>query len=140
MIRKATLNDCEDIYQMVCDMEETMLPYDRFYDILKKQINCNDYYTAVFEENAKILGFLNIRFEQQLHHESDIAEVMEIVVKDGSRGKNIGQMLLEKGKSISKEKGCMQLEAACNKVRKDSHRFYQREGMANSHYKFTYKF
>lgn len=33
--------------------------------------------------------------------------------------------------------GCLQLEVCCNRKRTDSHRFYERQGMAASHFKFT---
>ena len=38
---------------------------------------------------------------------------------------------------IAKDFGCMQIEVACNQLRKDTHRFYLREGMHNFHFKFS---
>lgn len=38
---------------------------------------------------------------------------------------------------MTKDAGCIQIEVACNQLRKDTHRFYLREGMHNFHYKFS---
>ena len=39
--------------------------------------------------------------------------------------------------SVAKENGCIQIEVACNQLRIDTHRFYDREDMNNFHYKFS---
>ena len=33
--------------------------------------------------------------------------------------------------------GCVQIELACNTLRTDAHRFYEREGFKRYHYKFS---
>ena len=38
---------------------------------------------------------------------------------------------------LAKDFGCTQIEVACNQLRKDTHRFYLREGMQNFHFKFS---
>jgi PhnO protein len=38
---------------------------------------------------------------------------------------------------IAADNGCSQIEVACNQLRKDTHRFYVREGMHNFHFKFS---
>jgi phage replication-related protein YjqB (UPF0714/DUF867 family) len=35
------------------------------------------------------------------------------------------------------ERGCTQLEVACNQTRTASHRFYESQGLTRSHYKFA---
>ena len=42
MYRKATLNDCEKVYSLICDMERKQLPFDKFYSIYQEQINNNE--------------------------------------------------------------------------------------------------
>ena len=83
------------------------------------------------------VAVLNLRFEEQLHHAGKIAEVMELAVDGRYRGRGLGRELLERAIELAKELGCMQIELACNRLRRDAHRFYLRQGMSCYHYKFS---
>ena len=85
MYRKATLNDCEKIYSLICDMECKQLPFDKFYSIYQKQLNDRHYYCLVYEYGNDVIGVLNLRFEEQLHHSERIAEIMEFAVDEAYR-------------------------------------------------------
>ena len=137
LYRKATLADCEKVYSLICALEGRKLPYASFCEIYCEQLNSASYYCLLAEKDANILGVLNLRFEKQLHHSECIAEVMEFVVDSACRGRGIGRQMLEKAAQIAEEHGCVQMEAACNQRRMETHRFYLREGMDNSHYKFS---
>lgn len=137
MFRKANLNDCMAIYQMICDMEATSLPYPRFQEIFQKQLNDMRYECIVCEGNEAVIGVLNLRYEEQLHHAEKIAEIMEFVVASGYRKKGIGKKMFAYACEQAIKNGCIQIEVASNQIRKDAHRFYMREGMQNSHYKFS---
>ena len=97
----------------------------------------DDYYCLLREEDGKVISELNLRFEMQLHHADRIAEIMEFAVDPGYRNKGIGAEVLAEAERIAKEAGCVQIEVACNQLRKDTHRFYEREGMNNFHFKFS---
>lgn len=140
MYRKATLNDCERIYSLICDLEETKFPYEKFYEIYCEQLNSRHYYCLVHVQNNIINAVLNLRFEKQLHHCECIAEIMEFVVDSSCRKQGIGNEMFEKASQIAKTHGCSQIEVACNQSRTSTHRFYLREGMNNSHYKFFKSF
>ena len=137
MFRKASFNDCTLVYDLICDMELRKLPFNRFQDIYCDQLNRKNYYCLVNEQDNRLTGILNMRFEEQLHHAEHIAEIMEFVVDPEFRNKGIGKEMLEQACQIAKEYGCSQIEVACNQLRKDTHRFYLREGMHNFHYKFS---
>lgn len=137
MYRKATLNDCEKVYHLICNMERKQLPFDRFYLIYQEQINNRHYYCLVCEYDNNIIGVLNLRFEEQLHHSACIAEIMEFAVDEAYRKQGVGKGMLANACQIAKDFGCMQIEVACNQLRKNTHRFYLREGMHNFHFKFS---
>ena len=137
MFRKATPDDCEKVYELICDMENTVLPYDDFAEILRKQLNDEKYYCLLYDMDEKVIGILNLRFEDQLHHADRIAEILELAVDKDYRNNGIGKSLLSQACRIAKQNGCVQIEVDCNQIRHDTHRFYSREGMQNSHYKFT---
>ena len=47
------------------------------------------------------------------------------------------ETLLERACALAEERRCMQIELACNRLRRDAHRFYLRQGMSCCHYKFS---
>lgn len=135
--RFGTLSDCSQVYALICELEDKQLPYDRFSRIWSKQMDSPDHVSLVCEENGELLGVLNLRFEEQLHHVQLITEIMEIAVRSGLRGRGIGKTLINWAYELAKEKGSTQIEASCNQLRTHAHRFYLREGMNKYHFKFT---
>ena len=135
--RKSTLADCKAIYSLICDMEKKELPYDRFENIYHYQISDCHYYCLVFEQDGMVIGTLNMRFEEQLHHTERIAEILEFAINTTCRNMGIGKEMLAQSYRIAADNGCSQIEVACNQLRKDTHRFYVREGMHNFHFKFS---
>ena len=137
MYRKATQEDCKSVYRLMCGLECKELPYDKFSSIFNHQVQDEHYYSLLYVENDQVMAVLNLRFEKQLHHCETIAEVMEFYVEEENRSQGIGRKMFEKACELSREYGCTQIELATNQLRKDAHRFYEREGMHNFHYKFS---
>ena len=137
MFRKAVIDDCTRIYDLICDMERKELPFERFQMIFCNQLSDGHYYCLVHDQDNHVNAVLNLRFEEQLHHAETIAEILEFAVESAFRNQGIGKDLLEQARLIAKEHGCSQIEVACNQLREDTHRFYLREGMHNFHFKFS---
>ena len=62
---------------------------------------------------------------------------MEFVVDETYRKQGIGKEMFANACQLAIDFGCAQIEVACNQIRKDTHRFYLREGMHNYHFKFS---
>lgn len=137
MFRKSEAEDCRAIYDLICDMERKQLPSAVFEKMYKTQLERPDMYCLLWEENGAVQAMLNLRFEEQLHHCEKIAEIMEFVVDASCRRAGLGKEVLAEACRIAVSFGCSQIEVACNQLRKDTHRFYEREGMHNFHYKFS---
>ena len=137
LIRESTSADCQAVYDLVCDMEQTELPYKAFRCIYLKQVASPWYECLVYEQNHKVLGMINVRYENQLHHAACIAEIMEFAVDKSARSKGIGKLLLAYACEDAEYAGCTQIEVACNQLREKTHHFYEREGMNNFHFKFS---
>jgi len=136
--RKSEPGDCRAIYDLICDMEGKQLPYDRFREIYLRQLSDTDhFYCLICEIDDRVVGMLNLRFEEQLHHAGWIAEIMEFVVDPSRRSKGVGAGMFKEACRIARERGCPQIEVACNQLRTHTHRFYLRQGMKNYHYKFS---
>ena len=42
--RKANLSDSKELYELICDLEEKMLSYEKFYDIFNEQLQDRQHY------------------------------------------------------------------------------------------------
>lgn len=137
MYRQATTADCEAIRRLIGDMESRELDAGRFGEIFRAQLQSDLYLCLVAERGGRVVGVLNLRLEEQLHHAGRIAEILELAVDADCRNRGIGAGLLDEACRLARERGCAQIEVACNQLRTDTHRFYLREGMRNCHYKFS---
>ena len=138
--RKSTSDDCIAIHRLISEMEQTDLPYQPFSKIYQRQLADERYYCLLCEDNEQIIGVLNLRFEEQLHHCALIAEILEFAVASSYRRQGIGKQMLAKAVELAQIFDCTQLEVACNQLRTDTHRFYEREGLHNFHFKFSRSF
>lgn len=137
IIRSATLEDCPAIHTLICEIENCQLPYPRFAQIFQHQLESDFYESLVCEDGGKLLGVLNLRIEDQLHHTAPMAEILEFAVSPQCRSLGIGRKMLAAACETARTRGCQQIEVACNQLRTDAHRFYLREGMQNFHYRFS---
>ena len=137
VIRTAGPDDLDRVYALVCDMEAKELPYADFAGIYRAQLERADYLLLVCELDGEVAGECNLRFEYQLHHAARIAELMELAVDKSRRNRGLGAELLRAAQAAALAQGCVQLELACNTLRTDAHRFYEREGFRRYHFKFS---
>ena len=135
-IRPSSLNDSEEVYFLINELEGTELDKDKFERVYALNLSnpAASYYVAI--DSGDIIGFVSLHIQELLHHTAKIAEIQELVVKSAYRGKGIGEKLFEQAKHEAQLKNCAQLEVACNQKRTKSHGFYVSRGMTNSHFKF----
>ena len=135
-IRQATINDKEIIYNLLVQLEEREFDKRMYSDIYEVNLLNPAVFYLVYEEASSVVGFISIHIQKLLHHSGNIAEIQELIVDQSVRGKGIGKQLFEQARLIAIENECMQLEVCCNQKRKESHQFYESQGMTNNHYKF----
>lgn len=139
MLRIALENDTDSLYQLISEMENRQLPYQKFKQIFQNQLKDDNYICLVYEKENEIVGCINLRLEEQLHHADKTAEILEMAVKEGYRSCGIGKQLISGAIELAKEKNCIVIEVSSNQVRINAHRFYEREGLHKTHYKLTKK-
>ncbi len=59
--------------------------------------------------------------------------LQDLVVTSSHRGRGAGRMLIAAATDWARDRGCTHLELASGAGRKDAHRFYLREGMAQAY-------
>ena len=137
MLREGSAGDVDAVRALFSEMEGRVLQAEDFRAIALAALDAPDHLLLVWEEEGTVLGALHLRVERQLHHCAAVAEVMELAVAAEARGRGVGKALLDEAKRRAAERGCVQLELACNVLRTDAHRFYEREGLRPSHRKYT---
>ena len=137
VFRPAEGRDLDAVYALVCDMEAKELPYAAFAEIFSAQLADGARLCLVCELDGAVAAVCNLRFEYQLHHAARVAEIMELAVAPGYRNRGLGADLLREAAVAALAQGCVQMELACNTLRRDAHRFYEREGFKRYHYKFS---
>lgn len=138
----ASVDDCERVWDLICQLEKSKLPFEPFSEMFAKQVKSTHYCCLVAREETEspVCALLNLRFENQLHHAARVAEILELIVDEPYRGRGIGAALVEEGVRVAKEMGCVQLEVTSNRTRSEAHRFYESQGMVDSHVKLTLPF
>lgn len=107
MYRKGRAEDCQQVYDLICEMEGKKLPYEDFSVIYAEQLeDAKRCYLLICELEGKVAGMLNLRFERQLHHAGPIAEIMEFVVDPALRSQGVGSGMFEEACRIAHEAGC----------------------------------
>lgn len=137
MIRLAVSADQPEIYSLICALEETSFPQEMFAWGFYTMLSSASHLLLVAEEEGQIVGLLHLRMEFQLHHCGTVAEIMELIVSREVRSKGIGAALLKAAREQAIQHHCIQFEVTSNQKRKQAHRFYQREGLGQTHIKLT---
>lgn len=136
-IIKADIKYFDSVYSLICELENELVNKETLLQVFIKNIANSDifYYLAI--DDGEIVGFASVHLQYLLHHMGKIAELQELVVSKDKQGHGIGSFLFEKVIEMAMENECLLLEVCCNQVRGLSHKFYIKQGMKNSHYKFT---
>lgn len=137
VIRKAIITDLNDVYRLICELEETLLDKQNFEKVYIKNITDeNIYYLVTFIEN-KIIAFVSVHIQYLLHHAGKVSEIQDLFVVQEYRNLNIGKILVQESEKWAKEQGANDIEVSSNQRRLQAHKFYERENYIKSHFKFT---
>ena len=137
MIRRSQITDKDEIYALICALENTVLDRQGFDDTFDAQSSDDRYICFVYEEDKTIEGAINMRIEKQLHHVGKVCEIMELVVSETKRNRGIGKQLLQKAIETARNEGCKRIELSSSNWRTGSHRFYMENGFDATHIDLT---
>lgn len=136
MIEYAKIEDREDIYSLICDLEKKKINREHFDCVFERAMKNEDVIFLVYR-NEKIYGFLSFEIHYYLHHDKNTGEIVELIVCPNKRGMHIGSQLIEKIEEIARLKNLEQIELSTSTYRTDAHRFYEKNGYIKSHYNYT---
>lgn len=79
------------------------------------------------ETGGALVGWIHAETSRALIHDP-LAEIVSLVVADGSRGRGVGASLVAATQAWARSRGLRRLRVRCRVEREDAHRFYVREG------------
>ena len=136
MIERARLEDLDEIYSLMCILENKQLNKQHFIDVFQKSLNHKDVIYLVYQQE-KILGFLSFTIHHFLHHDRDTGEIVELVVLPESLRQKIGKQLIEEIERQARLLHLEQIELLTSSYRKQAHHFYEQNGYEMLHYNYT---
>lgn len=83
-------------------------------------------------EDGKVIGLISLHFIPQLALAGDFCRISYFCVGEDARGSGIGALLEQEAVSRARQRGCAGIEVHCHARRVDAHRFYFRQGYAES--------
>lgn len=138
-IRKATSDDLESIYLLICELEEQHLDGELFEIIFLKNINDPDIHYLVAVLNNRIVGFLSLHVQHIIHHSKPTCELQELNIKSELRGSGIGALLMKEAERIASELYLEEIELTTKIHRDRAQSFYKKLGYTHTHNKFVKK-
>lgn len=139
MIVLATMNEMEDVYQLICELEDKRIDQEHFERIYRNGLNNEDVDFYVYQKDDEIVGFISLYVHHYLHHDHDTAEIVELVVSSKYRGQKIGDQLIKHVEIIARKKQLEEIELSTSTYRKKAHRFYEAHGYVKDHYNYRKK-
>lgn len=139
-IRTANIDDLDNIFCFVCELENEKFDYETFKSIFIENIcNENNIYLLT-ETNSKAVGYISYHSQNLLHHCGKVGEILELYVVRNFRGKGIGRRLISELGSKLKGSEIKSLEVTSNVRRKENILFYEKAGFKLFHHKNTLSF
>lgn len=135
-IREVTLKDLNRVFELLNELYENKLNYEKFKEIYKLKLeDKNSYYIVAVIDN-KIVGVLTSEINIQLHRERKQCFVEDLIVDEDYRNKGIGKALLQKAVEYAKENDCEVIELTSYIENENAHRFYEKNQFIKHSYKF----
>ncbi len=140
--RKATKRDIKDIVAMLADdalgsqRENFKSPLPASYQEAFENIDADPHQELIVveNENAEVIGTLQLSFIQYLTYQGGIrAQIEAVRIRKNQRGKGLGTKMFEWAIERSKERGAHVLQLTSDKKRPQAIKFYESLGFAATH-------
>ncbi|TDB65155.1 GNAT family N-acetyltransferase [Arundinibacter roseus] len=139
-IRLARASDRDELYQMLCDLENEQLNKKSFTSVFEKNLTQPQIRYFIAEQAGRIVGMASCHVQLLLHHAGPVGEIQEMYVQPSVRSQGIGRALIHEIQKFVLSHNGIQLEVTTNRLRLETHRFYEREGFLKSHFKLVLSF
>ncbi len=139
IIHPATASDVTIIYDFLCELEEEVFDFETFQSIFNHNLQNPDCHYFLVYDDTLCVGYASVHAQWLLHHCGKVGEIQEMFVRADYRGKGVGALLIQKLVEVAQRNQFEILEVTANKKRLNTHRFYERQGLKQTHLKFVKK-
>ncbi|RAU30248.1 aminoalkylphosphonate N-acetyltransferase [Enterobacter sp. RIT418] len=137
VLRPATADDARVVYGLICELKQAEFDREAFRAGFLANLQDRNMRYQLAGLNGEIVGMIGLHLQFHLHHARWIGEIQELVVMPQARGLKVGSRLLAWAEDVARQAGAELTELSTSVKRVDAHRFYVREGYAQSHFRFT---
>lgn len=137
VLRPATADDARVVYGLICELKQAEFDREAFRAGFLANLQDRNMRYQLAGLNGEIVGMIGLHLQFHLHHARWIGEIQELVVMPQARGLKVGSRLLAWAEDAARQAGAELTELSTSVKRVDAHRFYVREGYAQSHFRFT---
>ncbi|WP_204526399.1 aminoalkylphosphonate N-acetyltransferase [Citrobacter cronae] len=136
-LRRATLYDTDAVYALICELKQGQFDHQAFNAGYAANLQDPNMHYQLALLDGEVVGLIGLHLQFHLHHANWIGEIQELVVMPQARGLTVGSQLLAWAEATAREAGAEMTELSTSTQRLNAHRFYQREGYTQSHFRFT---
>ncbi len=137
LIRPAEGRDADTVYRFLCELENQWLDPIAFRAVFRLNLTNHAVCYLVAEQADEVIGFVSCHIQYLLHHTGKVGEIQELFVREDCRNQRIGRQLMDALDCIARQQGFINVEVTTNRIRADTHRFYEQLGFQATHYKFV---
>lgn len=135
-VRKASAADAEIVGRMLFDFNtefDTPTPSvheltTRFVRLLRR----TDLTVLISDGSADVSGFAYLTFRPTPYADGPLAQLEELYVRPGLRGRGIGTALIDAAKLEAQRRGCAEMDINVDEPDLDARRFYELHGFRNT--------
>lgn len=136
-LRPATLADSDAVYALICELKQAEFDRQRFNTGFAENLAEPHLHYQLALLDGEVVGMIGLHMQFHLHHVNWIGEIQELVVMPQVRSHGVGGKLLAWAGEKARSAGAELTELSTGTKRYDAHRFYEREGYQQTHFRFT---
>ena len=130
--RKATPEDADAVYALVCEMRKNPPPRPSFDALYNSAMIAPHRYIVYATDGAVPVGFAEFEMQTTLAACMAVGTVHDLYVTPDFRGRNVGTGMLIFLTSFAKQLGCSVLQTTISRVNLRSESFLERNGFHKS--------
>ena len=133
-IRRAQTADAEIVYELTKELmayHKALYIFTTTCERFKEMIDKRELYSFIAYDDGQPIGVMNFFFKITTFTGKKILYIEDLFVREASRRKSVGRLLVDKARKIAKELDCEEIELKCAEWNTKSAAFYENNNFTN---------